>query len=112
PLSNLDAKLRQQMRVELRALQRKLGLTVVYVTHDQVEAMTMADHVVVMRDGHVEQATDPIDLYLNPANAYVASFIGSPPANLVRAKVQDGRVHVPGSRGAWPTLADERDDVL
>ena len=83
PLSNLDAKLRQQMRIELRSLQKELGLTVLYVTHDQVEAMTMADHVVTMRDGHVAQAASPEELYLNPVDADVASFIGSPPMNLL-----------------------------
>ena len=87
PLSNLDAKLRAQMRVELRALQRQLELTVIYVTHDQVEAMTMADRVVVMRDGVVEQDATPIDLYREPATVNVASFIGSPPMNLLRARV-------------------------
>lgn len=83
PLSNLDAKLRQQMRIELRSLQRELGLTVLYVTHDQVEAMTMADHVVTMRDGHVAQAASPEELYVNPVDADVAAFIGSPPMNLL-----------------------------
>ena len=92
PLSNLDAKLRQQMRVDLRSLQRQLGLTVVYVTHDQVEAMTMADRVVVMRDGHVEQIATPVELYQNPATAWVARFIGSPPMNLVPAVHADGRI--------------------
>jgi ABC-type sugar transport system ATPase subunit len=92
PLSNLDAKLRQQMRVDLRALQRELGLTVVYVTHDQVEAMTMADRVVVMRDGHVEQVATPVELYQRPASAWVARFIGSPPMNLVPAARAGGSV--------------------
>ena len=101
PLSNLDAKLRQQMRVELRALQRDLGLTVIYVTHDQVEAMTMADYVVVMRDGNVAQATTPEDLYLNPADAEVASFIGSPPINLLPVRELDGALVVPGSDQPW-----------
>ena len=87
PLSNLDAKLRAQMRIELRALQRQLGLTVIYVTHDQVEAMTMADRVVVMRDGVVEQDATPIELYREPATVNVASFIGSPPMNFLRARV-------------------------
>jgi ABC-type sugar transport system ATPase subunit len=86
PLSNLDAKLRQQMRLELRALQKELGLTVVYVTHDQVEAMTMADRVVVMREGRVDQIADPRTLYQRPERAEVARFIGSPPMNLMPAR--------------------------
>ena len=91
PLSNLDAKLRQQMRLELRSLQRELGLTVVYVTHDQVEAMTMADTVVVMREGRVDQIADPRSLYQEPARVEVARFIGAPPMNLFPAsKVAEG----------------------
>ena len=92
PLSNLDAKLRQQMRVDLRALQRQLGLTVVYVTHDQVEAMTMADRVVVMHDGNVEQVATPVELYQYPATAWVAGFIGSPPMNLLPGRLRDGEL--------------------
>ncbi|WP_166355220.1 ABC transporter ATP-binding protein [Phytoactinopolyspora limicola] len=92
PLSNLDAKLRQQMRVDLRQLQRDLGLTVIYVTHDQVEAMTMADRVVVMREGRVDQIDHPRTLFQRPARASVARFIGSPPMNLLPARVADGAV--------------------
>ncbi|NDL59043.1 ABC transporter ATP-binding protein [Phytoactinopolyspora mesophila] len=92
PLSNLDAKLRQQMRVDLRQLQRDLGLTVVYVTHDQVEAMTMADRVVVMRGGQVDQIDPPRTLFQRPTRASVARFIGSPPMNLLEAEVADGHV--------------------
>ncbi|WP_225754381.1 ABC transporter ATP-binding protein [Actinotalea sp. Marseille-Q4924] len=102
PLSNLDAKLRHQMRIELRALQRDLALTVIYVTHDQVEAMTMADHVVVMRDGDVAQAASPVDLYVDPADAGVAAFIGSPPMNLLPVEARDGELVVPGSEARWP----------
>ena len=83
PLSNLDAQLRQEMRREIRALQRKLGITMVYVTHDQTEAMTMADHVILLRDGHVEQDGTPEDLYNRPATAFTARFIGTPPMNVV-----------------------------
>ena len=83
PLSNLDAQLRQEMRREIRALQRKLGITMVYVTHDQTEAMTMADHVILLRDGHVEQDGTPEDLYNRPASAFAARFIGTPPMNVV-----------------------------
>ena len=97
PLSNLDAKLRHQMRIELRSLQQDLGLTVIYVTHDQVEAMTMADHVVVMREGSVAQAAAPIDLYTEPADTDVASFIGSPPMNLLPALGGQDGLTVSGS---------------
>ncbi|MBQ2263643.1 MAG: ABC transporter ATP-binding protein [Loktanella sp.] len=83
PLSNLDAKLRAEMRVEIRALQQRLGLTMVYVTHDQVEAMTMADRIVVMHAGRIEQVASPRDLYAQPATMFVAGFIGTPPMNLI-----------------------------
>jgi len=83
PLSNLDAKLRHEMRTEIRALQQRLGMTMVYVTHDQTEAMTMADRVVLMRDGHVEQNGPPEQLYNRPATAFTARFIGTPPMNLI-----------------------------
>jgi multiple sugar transport system ATP-binding protein len=84
PLSNLDAKLRVQMRTEIKELQQRLGTTSVYVTHDQIEAMTMADRIVVMREGHVEQIGAPLELYDRPANLFVAGFIGSPPMNFLR----------------------------
>ena len=87
PLSNLDAKLRVQMRAEIRELQQRLKTTTVYVTHDQIEAMTMADKIVVMRDGLISQQGSPLDLYDNPANTFVAGFIGSPAMNLVQGKV-------------------------
>jgi len=87
PLSNLDAKLRVQMRAEIAALQRRMGITTVYVTHDQVEAMTMGDRVAVMRDGVLQQLGTPLELYDHPANAFVAAFIGSPPSNIVHASV-------------------------
>ncbi|MCJ9700363.1 MULTISPECIES: ABC transporter ATP-binding protein [unclassified Bradyrhizobium] len=89
PLSNLDAKLRHEMRTEIRALQQRLGVTMVYVTHDQTEAMTMADRVVLMRDGRIEQNGSPEELYNRPATAFTARFIGTPPMNLVR---QDDRL--------------------
>jgi sn-glycerol 3-phosphate transport system ATP-binding protein len=88
PLSNLDAKLRHEMRTEIRALQQRLGMTMVYVTHDQTEAMTMADRVVLMRDGHIEQNGPPEELYNRPATAFTARFIGTPPMNLISS---DGR---------------------
>ena len=83
PLSNLDAQLRHDMRVEIRALQRRLGMTVVYVTHDQVEAMSMADHVVLLREGRIEQEGSPAELYARPATTFAARFIGTPAMNLV-----------------------------
>jgi multiple sugar transport system ATP-binding protein len=92
PLSNLDAKLRVQMRVELKKLHERLGTTAIYVTHDQVEAMTLGDRVVVMRDGRVQQVGDPMELYNEPANRFVAGFIGSPAMNFaaVRIAAQNG----------------------
>ncbi|MDH5207556.1 MAG: sn-glycerol-3-phosphate ABC transporter ATP-binding protein UgpC [Burkholderiaceae bacterium] len=88
PLSNLDAKLRVQMRTEIRELHQRLKTTSVYVTHDQIEAMTMADKIVVMKDGVVEQTGGPLDLYDNPANTFVAGFIGSPAMNLLPGRMQ------------------------
>ena len=88
PLSNLDAKLRVQMRAEIKELHQRLKTTTIYVTHDQVEAMTMADRIVVMRDGIVEQAGLPLELYDRPANLFVAGFIGSPGMNLLKGKIR------------------------
>jgi multiple sugar transport system ATP-binding protein len=95
PLSNLDAKMRVQMRAEISRLHNELGTTMIYVTHDQVEAMTMGDRICVMRDGVIMQVADPLALYLRPDNMFVASFIGSPPMNLLKGKVQqrDGGLH-------------------
>jgi multiple sugar transport system ATP-binding protein len=87
PLSNLDAKLRMHMRLELRKLHDRLETTTIYVTHDQVEAMTMGDRIVVMKDGAIQQAGEPLELYRKPANLFVAGFIGSPPMNVVPASV-------------------------
>lgn len=91
PLSNLDAKMRVSMRTEISKLHATLDATMIYVTHDQVEAMTMGDRICVMRDGKIMQVADPITLYQQPANAYVASFIGSPPMNLIHGEVQEKR---------------------
>ncbi|MER9548382.1 sn-glycerol-3-phosphate ABC transporter ATP-binding protein UgpC [Mesorhizobium sp. M0322] len=93
PLSNLDAQLRVAMRVEIKELHQRLGTTIVYVTHDQIEAMTMADKIVVMKDGKVEQVGAPLDLYDNPGNVFVAGFIGSPAMNFIKGKIdsKDGR---------------------
>ncbi|MBO6754955.1 MAG: sn-glycerol-3-phosphate ABC transporter ATP-binding protein UgpC [Roseibium sp.] len=97
PLSNLDAKLRVQMRTEIRELHQRLKTTTVYVTHDQIEAMTMADKIVVLNSGHVEQIGGPLDLYDRPKNKFVASFIGSPSMNLIDGTVSgvaDGRMQL------------------
>lgn len=88
PLSNLDAKMRVQMRSEITRLHGELGTTMIYVTHDQVEAMTMGDRICVMRDGDIMQVADPLTLYMKPDNMFVASFIGSPPMNLLQGKIQ------------------------
>ncbi|MEY2808568.1 MAG: hypothetical protein RLZ66_79, partial [Pseudomonadota bacterium] len=92
PLSNLDAKLRVAMRAEIKELHQRLKTTTVYVTHDQIEAMTMADKIVVMRDGVVEQIGSPLELYDHPANQFVAGFIGSPAMNFLPGRVQHGQV--------------------
>ncbi|MES0864296.1 ATP-binding cassette domain-containing protein [Ruegeria sp. SCPT10] len=91
PLSNLDAALRTQMRVELAELHAKLGATMVYVTHDQVEAMTMADQIVIMKDGIIQQVGRPMDLYNAPGNPFVAGFIGSPKMNLIEGRIAEAR---------------------
>jgi len=98
PLSNLDAKLRVQMRRDLAALRRRLGTTTIYVTHDQVEAMTLGDRIVVMRDGRVQQVDTPLALYRRPANVFVATFLGTPPMNLLRGIIAPGE---PGSYGVF-----------
>ncbi|MEZ5780128.1 MAG: ABC transporter ATP-binding protein [Rhizobiaceae bacterium] len=90
PLSNLDAKLRAEMRNEIRSLQQRLGITMIFVTHDQTEAMSMADRVILMKSGKVEQSGTPADLYEKPASTFVAGFIGTPPMNLVSATIEDG----------------------
>lgn len=102
PLSNLDAKLRVQMRTEISKLHRQLGATMIYVTHDQVEAMTMGDRIVVMRDGHVNQIDTPLNLYNRPVNQFVASFIGSPAMNFVPGRiVRDGGAHFRANGNAF-----------
>jgi multiple sugar transport system ATP-binding protein len=96
PLSNLDAKLRVEMRAEIARIQRHLAVTTIYVTHDQVEAMTMGDRVCVLRTGHLQQAATPQELYDRPVNLFVAEFIGSPAMNLVQAELKDGSVRLGG----------------
>ena len=92
PLSNLDAKQRVTMRSEIAQIHRETGATTIYVTHDQTEAMTLADRIVVMKDGYVQQVGTPYDLYHNPVNVFVAGFIGEPPMNFIRAAVKGGKI--------------------
>jgi multiple sugar transport system ATP-binding protein len=91
PLSNLDAKLRVEMRTEMKLMHQRLKTTTVYVTHDQIEAMTLGDKVAVMKDGIIQQFGTPKDIYNDPANLFVASFIGSPPMNFIPAPATQGR---------------------
>ena len=113
PLSNLDAKLRGQMRIEIKALQRRLGVTSVYVTHDQVEAMTMADRIIVLNGGRIEQIGTPAEVYHQPASTFVASFMGAPPMNLLPARYNgNGRVHLSESINVEaPLHADYSGDI-
>ena len=102
PLSNLDAELRVEMRVEIARLHKEIGATMIYVTHDQVEAMTLADKIVVLRKGIIEQVGAPMDLYRDPDNKFVAGFIGSPAMNFMSGKVVDGGVDVPSMGAVIP----------
>jgi len=106
PLSNLDAKLRVQMRAELKRLHARLGITTIYVTHDQVEAMTLGDRIAVMSEGRLQQLGDPQEVYDRPANLFVAGFIGSPPMNLLRATSSGGEVVAGDLRMRLDGLAD------
>ncbi|MBO6302290.1 MAG: sn-glycerol-3-phosphate ABC transporter ATP-binding protein UgpC [Ruminiclostridium sp.] len=110
PLSNLDAKQRVTMRSEITQIHRETGATTIYVTHDQTEAMTMADRIVVMKDGYIQQIGTPYDLYFNPVNMFVAGFIGEPPMNFIEAKVKKGRLALSESDIDLGAVAD--DDVL
>ena len=112
PLSNLDAKLRVSTRTQIASLQRRLGITTVYVTHDQIEAMTMGDRVCVLNDGKLQQVDTPLSLYDKPANVFVAGFIGSPAMNIATFKVTDGHAdlglaHIPLSRATVDALSAE-----
>jgi len=107
PLSNLDAKLRVAMRSEIKALHQRLKTTTVYVTHDQVEAMTMADRIAVMNEGRIEQLGDPLELYDRPANLFVAQFIGSPAMNVFEGTYRNNAVEALGAR--WPCNATAHD---
>ncbi len=106
PLSNLDAQLRQEMRQEIRNLQRELGVTMVYVTHDQVEAMSMADRVILLSGGRIEQNGTPADLYETPANTFVARFIGTPPMNLLKLERGASGAIIAGSNGPGVAAAE------
>ena len=117
PLSNLDANLRNQMRIELRRLHQRLATTSIYVTHDQVEAMTLAEKILVLRAGHIEQYGTPDDVYLRPASVFVAQFMGSPSMNIVRAKAEGGNIILPdgtklsGVQAADINLAGRSGDI-
>ncbi|MBP5279581.1 MAG: ABC transporter ATP-binding protein, partial [Erysipelotrichaceae bacterium] len=102
PLSNLDAKLRGSTRREIKLLHKRLGTTMIYVTHDQTEALTLADRIVCMSMGHVQQIGTPLELYDHPKNIFVASFIGLPPMNLYNLKKQDGKYFVEGQETRLP----------
>ena len=101
PLSNLDAELRVEMRVEIARLHKEIGATMIYVTHDQVEAMTLADKIVVLRKGIIEQVGAPMDLYRDPDNKFVAGFIGSPAMNFLEGVANNGNVSVPGMKASF-----------
>ncbi|PDV86695.1 sugar ABC transporter ATP-binding protein [Rhizobium sp. H4] len=109
PLSNLDAKLRMEMRTEIKRLHQMLKTTVVYVTHDQIEAMTLASRIAVMRDGRIEQLGTPEEIYNHPATLYVATFVGAPPMNLLKATIRDGRLALSGSDISLPLPSRFRD---
>ena len=112
PLSNLDAKLRQAMRVQIKHLQKQLKITTIYVTHDQIEAMTLADRIVIMDGGLVQQIGTPDEIYRDPANTFVAGFIGSPPMNLVPGRVEGGVFTAPGIRVPGVRIEGSRDVTL
>ncbi|KJF70855.1 MULTISPECIES: ABC transporter ATP-binding protein [Agrobacterium] len=106
PLSNLDAKLRASMRAQIKHLQRQLKITTVYVTHDQIEAMTLADRIVIMDRGRIQQVGTPDQIYSDPANTFVAGFIGAPPMNLVKGNAQNGRFTAPGLATTCPDFVE------
>ena len=112
PLSNLDAKLRVTMRAELKHLSRELKVTTVYVTHDQIEAMTLADRVAVMKDGVIQQLGSPDEIYNDPTNLFVAGFIGSPAMNLINGSIQGGQFVTTGGTLLVPVGGDDRKEVV
>ena len=109
PLSNLDAKQRVTMRSEITDIHRKVGSTTIYVTHDQTEAMTMADRIVVMKDGYIQQVGTPYELYFNPVNMFVAGFIGEPPMNFVHSEVKGGKTEIMGKSLDLSCIISEED---
>ena len=114
PLSNLDAQLRTQMRMELRKMHLRMATTTIYVTHDQIEAMTLADRIVILKDGYIQQIGTPIDVFEDPNNVFVAQFIGNPPMNILKGifRVEDGKrcVHVGSSR--FPVVDGKAESLL
>lgn len=121
PLSNLDAQLRTQMRLEIKKLHQRVGNTIIFVTHDQVEAMTMADRIVIMKDGHIQQVGTPAEVFHRPANVFVAQFIGAPSMNMLDAIWRGGRLRVAGqalaadlnlSEGSSLTVGIRPDDLV
>jgi multiple sugar transport system ATP-binding protein len=112
PLSNLDAKLRGHMRAELKHMQQNLGITTIYVTHDQIEAMTLAHRVAILEKGVLQQLAAPAEIYNNPANLFVAQFIGSPPMNIVKGALQDGQFLTQDSKIASPVKGRVASAVL
>ncbi|MBC15745.1 MAG: glycerol-3-phosphate ABC transporter ATP-binding protein [Desulfovibrio sp.] len=106
PLSNLDAQLRTQMRMELRKMHMRLATTTIYVTHDQIEAMTLADRIVILKDGHIQQVGTPIDVFEDPNNVFVAQFIGNPPMNILEGvcHIQDGKRSVKVGASTFPVI--------
>ncbi len=112
PLSNLDAKLRHAMRVQIKHLQRELKTTTVYVTHDQIEAMTLADRIVIMEHGAIQQVGTPDEIYDNPSTTFVAGFIGAPPMNLIRGRVEQGMFTAPGIKVPAGGIDSDRNVTL
>jgi sn-glycerol 3-phosphate transport system ATP-binding protein len=112
PLSNLDAKLRHEMRVEIRALQRKLGMTMLYVTHDQAEAMGMADRIILLKDGAIEQNATPVETYGRPATSFAGRFIGTPPMNVLGLAWEYGAIRIKGTEEQLLTGLPEQELML
>ena len=108
PLSNLDAKLRVSTRAQIKNLSHELAVTTIYVTHDQIEAMTLADRVVVMKQGVVQQVGSPTEIYDRPANAFVASFIGNPAMNLMEGEIKGGIFRAPNVEGSKQSATSEK----
>ncbi len=111
PLSNLDARLRMQTREEIRRIQQATGITTIFVTHDQEEAMSITDEIIVMKDGIVQQMGDPQETYVHPDNAFVASFLGNPPINMFEADVVDGYIEINGEKAIKTVLKNQRVQV-